>query len=291
MAFYATLYRVLSRLTTMIAPFCPFVAESVWERLGHRDSVHFEKWPAAESKYINETLSRQVGVARTIITAGLSIRAREKIRVRQPLPSARVALSFKVDMQRQLAAVAQELNVKSIEIVENASDIADRVAKAQAKKLGPKYGGAVQGIIKDLKEGRFTQNEDGTVTVGPYTLLADEVEISFVGKQGLSVESVSGVVVALSTEVSAELELEGDARDLVRAIQDLRKDADLEFSDRITLGIRGADDVIAVHREYVMNETLATSVVGEVGDALVSKPVEIGKRSVQISLAKTESGG
>jgi isoleucyl-tRNA synthetase len=94
-------------------------------------------------------------------------------------------------------------------------------------------------------------------------------------------------VVALSTEITAELELEGDARDLVRSIQDLRKDADLEFSDRITLGIRGADDVIAVHRDYVMNETLATSVVGDVQNALVSKPVEIGKRSVQISLAKT----
>jgi isoleucyl-tRNA synthetase len=248
--------------------------------------VHFERWPEAASQYINEVLSQQVGVARTIIRAGLAIRAREGIRVRQPLPSARVALSFKVDLQRQLAAIAQELNVKSIEIVENASDIADRVAKAQAKKLGPKYGGAVQGIIKDLKEGRFTQNADGTVTVGQYTLLADEVEISFVGKQGLSVESIDGVVVALSTEITPELELEGDARDLVRAIQDLRKDADLEFSDRITLGIRGADDVLAVHREYLMNETLATSIVEEVPNALVSKKVEIGKRSVEISLAK-----
>jgi isoleucyl-tRNA synthetase len=151
MTFYATLYRVLSRMTTLLAPFCPFVAESVWERLGHGDSVHFEKWPQAESKYINEALSQQVAVARTIITAGLAIRAREKIRVRQPLPSARVALSVKVDLQRQLAAIAQELNVKSIEIVENASDIADRVAKAQAKKLGPKYGGAVQGSSRISK--------------------------------------------------------------------------------------------------------------------------------------------
>jgi isoleucyl-tRNA synthetase len=287
MAFYATLYRVLSRMTTLLAPFCPFVAESVWERLGHRESVHFEKWPEAESQYINESLSQQVGVARTIITAGLAIRAREKIRVRQPLPSARVALSMAVDLRRQIGAVATELNVKSIEIVQNASDIADRVARAQAKKLGPKYGGAVQGIIRDLKEGRFTQNADGTVTVGQFSLLPDEVEIGFVGKLGLSVESEDGVVVALSTEITAELELEGDARDLVRSIQDLRKDADLEFSDRITLGIRGADDVIAVHRDYVMNETLATSVVGDVQNALVSKPVEIGKRSVQISLAKT----
>jgi len=289
MAFYATLYRVLSRITTLLAPFCPFVAESVWERLGHRESVHFESWPAAEPKYINEALSQQVVLARTIITAGLAIRAREKIRVRQPLPSARVALSSAVDLRRQIGAVAQELNVKAIEIVENASDIADRVAKAQAKKLGPKYGAAVQAIIKDLKEGRFTQNADGSVSVGSHMLLPDEVEITFVGKQGLSVESENGVVVALSTEVTPELELEGDARDLVRAIQDLRKEADFEFSDRITLGIRGADDVIAVHRDYVMSETLATSLVQDVENARAAKAAEIGKRSVHISASKASA--
>jgi len=287
MAFYATLYRVLSRVTTMLAPFCPFVAESVWERLGHRESVHFESWPTAESKYIDEVLSQQVAVARTIITAGLAIRARERIRVRQPLSRARVALSNPVDLKRQLGAVAQELNVKAIEIVENSSDIAVSVAKAQAKKLGPKYGGAVQSIIKDLKNGQFTQNADGTVSVGNYVLLPDEVEISFVGKEGLSVQSENGVVVALSTEITPELELEGDARDLVRAIQDLRKDADFEFSDRITLGILGADDVIAVFKDYVTTETLATALVQEVQNAPASKTVDIGKRSVRLSVEKS----
>jgi isoleucyl-tRNA synthetase len=289
MAFYATLYRVLSRVTTLLAPFCPFVTESVWERLGHRESVHLENWPQAEPRYIDEAQSQQVAVARTIITAGLAIRAREKIRVRQPLPRARVALSTSIDITKQIDAVAQELNVKAIEIVANASDIADRVAKAQAKKLGPKYGGAVQGIIKDLKEGRFSQNADGTVTVGQYTLLADEVEISFVGKQGLAVESEGGIVVALSTEITPELELEGDARDLVRAIQDLRKDADFEFSDRIVLGIRGAEDIMDVHRDYVSAETLTTSVVPEIKEARASKTVEIGKRSVEISVARNGS--
>jgi len=289
MAFYATLYRVLSRIATLLAPFCPFVAESVWERLGHKQSVHMEDWPKTEPRYIDEQQSQEVAVARTVITAGLAIRAREKIRVRQPLPRARVALSTSIDITKQIGPIAQELNVKAIEIVANASEIADRVARAQAKKLGPKYGGAVQGIIKDLKEGRFSQNADGTVSVGQYLLLDDEVEISFVGKQGLSVESENGIVVALSTEITPELELEGDARDLVRAIQDLRKEADFEFSDRIILGIRGADDIVAVHREYVSAETLTTSVVPEIKDARASKTVEIGKRSVQISVAKDGS--
>jgi len=286
MAFYATLYRVLSRVTTLLAPFCPFVADSVWQRLGYEKSVHLENWPSAEAQYIDEKLSEQVAVARTVITAGLAIRAREKIRVRQPLPKARVALSTAVDISKQTGAVMQELNVKAIEFVQNASDIADRVAKAQAKKLGPKYGGAVQGIIKDLKEGRFSQNSNGTVSVGQYTLLPDEVEISFVGKQGLSVQSENGAVVALSMEITPALELEGDARDLVRAIQDLRKEAGFEFSDRITLGVHGGDDIVAAHRDYISNETLATSVVTEAQRPQLSKTVEIGKRSVRISLEK-----
>ena len=176
--------------------------------------------------------------------------------------------------------------MKAIEIVKDASEIADRVAKAQAKKLGPKYGGAVQGIIRDLKEGRFSQNADGTVTVGQYTLLADEVEISYSGKQGLSVESSDGVVVALSTEITPELELEGDARDLVRAIQDLRKEAGFEFSDRIVLGIEGAGDIMGAHGDYVCSETLATSLLTNVPDSSASKTIDIGKRSVQIAVAK-----
>jgi len=284
MAFYATLYRVLSRFTTVLAPFCPFVTESVWQRLSHSESVHFESWPAVERQYVDEPLSQQVAAARTIITAGLAIRAREKIRVRQPLPGARVALPASVDISKQIGAIEQELNVKSLEVVANAADIANRVAKAQAKKLGPKYGGAVQGIIKDLKEGRFTQNADGKVAVGTYTLLPDEVEISFVGKQGLAVESQNGIVVALSTAITPELELEGDARDLVRVIQEMRKDADFELSDRIVLGIRGAEDVMATHQSYVMNETLATSVVSSVESPRATKTVEIGKRSVELAI-------
>jgi isoleucyl-tRNA synthetase len=291
MAFYATLYRVLSRVTAILAPFCPFVAESVWTRLGHEHSVHLEDWPKAETGHIDEALSNQVAVARTIITAGLAIRAREKIRVRQPLTKARVALSTGINISEQTTAVSQELNVKSIEFVKDASEIAETVAKAQAKKLGPKYGGAVQGIIKDLKAGHFAQNSDGTVAVGQYTLLPDEVEISFVGKQGLSVQSENGVVVALSTEITPELELEGDARDLVRAIQELRKEAGFEFSDRITLGLDGGDDILAAHRDYISNETLATSVVTEATTPKASKTIEIGKRSIRISLAKDGNSG
>jgi isoleucyl-tRNA synthetase len=228
----------------------------------------------------------QVAMARTVITAGLAIRSREKIRVRQPLPAARVALSTAVDVRAHADAILQELNVKSVEFVDDASEIADRVAKAQAKKLGPKYGGAVQVIIRELKEGRFSTNPDGTVQVGTYTLLPDEVEISFTGKQGLSVESENGVVVALSVKITPELELEGDARDLVRAIQDLRKEAGFEFSDRIVLGLDGASDIVAAHGEYLAHETLATSVVRDAPQARASKTVEIGRRSVRISVSK-----
>src|SRR4029453_9906830 len=100
------------------------------------------------------------------------------------------------------------------------------------------------------------------------------------------VQSENGVVVALSTQLTPELELEGDARDLVRAIQELRKEAEFELSDRIVLGIHGADDIVAAHGNYISSETLATSIVPEVKDARAVKTVEIGKRSVRISVTK-----
>ena len=98
--------------------------------------------------------------------------------------------------------------------------------------------------------------------------------------------SENGAVVALSTEITPELELEGDARYLVRAIQDLRKEAGFEFSDRITLGLDGGDDIVAAHHDYISNETLATSVVAEARQPQASRTVDIGKRSIRISLAK-----
>jgi isoleucyl-tRNA synthetase len=289
LACYATLYRVLSRLTRVLAPFCPFIAESVWQRLLYPESVHLEAWPSAEQQLVDHKLSREIAAVRGIISTGLALRAREKIRVRQPLARARVALSEALDLNAYRAAILEELNVKQLEFVQRAEEIAERVGKAQAKLLGPKYGAQVQNIIRDVKAGNFSQQADGSVLVAGVTLLPGEVEISFVGKEGLAVESSQGIVVALDVEISPELALEGQARDLVRFIQELRKEADLQLSDRIRLRIEGAEQLVAAHAAYLQAETLTTGLHKTLSSPLLRKVFESEGQQITVELEVDKS--
>ncbi len=286
LAFYATTYYVLSRLSQLIAPFCPFIAESVWERLGNSESVHLTRWPEVRKELIDQKLSTEITLARKIISAGLAIRAREKIRVRQPLKLARVAINTAVDLSPYIEAITEELNIKTLEFVKDPSQIAHKVGKANAKLLGPRFGSKVQEIIKAVKEGNFTESGDGSIRVGENTFSREEIEVNFVGKEGLAVESVDGNVVALDLQLTPDLILEGQARDLVRQIQELRKEADLNIADRIILSVSGADEVIRGFGEYVKKETLAKEIVSAVSSPVLSKNVAVGDKEVGIQFKR-----
>lgn len=287
LAFYSTLYRVLSRFSQILAPFCPFLAETVWAKLGYTESVHLSDWPVVDTQAINESLSKEIAQTRAIITAGLSIRAKKEVRVRQPLASMQLYTANAYRLEQYYSVIRDELNVKTITVVTNPDDIAQRVAKPNAKKLGPKYGGAVQQIIKQVKEGTFTVDDQGKVHVDSYVLLPDEVEVGFVAKEGLAVESNAGNVVALDMNITPELFVEGEARDLVRAIQDLRKEANLHLADRIALSILGAEEVIAAHADYIAQETLCQQLnKGQLRERLIDKHIIIGQRKIIIELEK-----
>lgn len=288
-AFYAVLHRVLTRFTQLLAPFCPFITEVVWERLGHVESVHLSQWPDIDSPLIHERLSDEVATVRELISAGLALRAKHQLRVRQPLSTVRLALTKELDLERYRDVIAEELNVKEVVVVKEASEIASQVGKAQARLLGPKYGRAVQEIIAALKRGDFTVGADGSVSVAGVVLEPHEVEVQLVGREGLAVEAVSSGVVALDLEISPELEIEGHARDLVRHIQELRKEASLEITDRIELGVSSLDDVLERHSSYVMRETLTLRVVKKLQGAAISKEVEIGRRMVNIELRRYQA--
>ncbi|NMC64451.1 MAG: class I tRNA ligase family protein, partial [SAR324 cluster bacterium] len=280
------LYRVLSRFTQVLAPFCPFLAESLWERLGHTESVHLSDWPTVDESLIDLELSKEISCVRKIITAGLAIRARERIRVRQPLSTLRVAQRTKIELGPYLDYIREELNVKTVEILENPDEIAQRIGKPNAQLIGPKLGKATQEVIKLAKEGAFTVNADETISVGNYTLQKEEMEICFVGKDNLIVESTSDAVVALNTVLTPELEMEGYARDLVRQIQELRKDAELNISDRIELSIQGADDILSAHGSYICQETLSENLLPLMPNPLISRTIEVGQRNVDVLLRK-----
>lgn len=288
LAFYSTLFDVLKTVAQTLSPLCPFISELVWERLGFSESVHLTQWPAVREQLINANLSKQVNLIRGMVSAGLSVRAREKLRVRLPLAAAKVAVreNLAAELEPYIPVLCGELNVKTIEFLADASSIATLSAKVNARLLGPRLGARVQEVIQKVRNGEFEVIGENTIRIGDITLNPGEVEVGFTGKPGLAVESGDGFVVALDTHVTPALALEGQARDLVREIQDMRKEADLHIADRIKLTIRGAEELLKAHEGYVKSETLCVEVAPSLPSALLERTVKVEGGEIVVGLAK-----
>ena len=260
---YSTLYYCLVRLCQVIAPFMPFVAEEIYKNLTGEDSVHLSEWPGFDDSKIDLELNEEMDLVRRVVSLGHTLRAKVKIKVRQPLAKAQVALPAGFDVARieaEKEVILEELNVKELEFLGDGADVVEQEVTVNARVLGPKYGAEVQTIIRTVKMGDFVVMADGKVKVLDYVLEGDEVEVGFKGKEGCDAESDGGVVVTLDTEITPELQREGYARDLVRYLQDLRKEADYQVDDRIEILVKAEGDVgqaVVDFKEYIMSETLA----------------------------------
>ncbi len=270
-AAYSTLFTALTKLTQVVAPFVPFVAEEIYMNLTKEESVHLSDYPEADEKLIDDQLEQEIGMAKTIVSLGLAARAKKKIKVRQPLSKVQVALGDQYDaslLEASLETIQEELNIKEVELVKDASSLATVIAKPNAKLLGPKYGKDMQSIIQTAKAGNFEKLDNGNIKVLDFELTPEEIEIAYMGAEGVDVETAAGILVALDTTITPELEEEGLARDLVRQIQELRKDAGYNVDDRIQLAIIGAEEsLIKNFGGFIQNETLAESIEGDLEDA------------------------
>jgi isoleucyl-tRNA synthetase len=290
---YETLYRVLVTLCKLFAPFMPFVTEEMYRNLTGEESVHLSNWPTSDAKLINKKLNQEIAYTRTIVALGHAARAKSRIKVRQPLLKIELALPEKINpaiIKEQLDVIKEELNVKDVTWIKDLENTVQVVARPNAKLLGPKYGADVQKIIIAAKEGKFKKLEDGRVQVLDFELKPEEFEIAYLGKEGQNVESNEGVVVILDTNVTPELKLEGIARDIVRTIQDLRKQADLNVSDRIVVGIKTSDvevkDAIEKFTDYIQKETLAEGIASVSHSAQLSSTITVESAEVEISIKK-----
>jgi len=281
----STLYECLDVLTRLLAPFVPFVTEEVWRQVikpgnpAAPESVHLTDWPQPDRRLINADLSSQVSVARALAEAGRAARKASKVRIRQPLARALVGLPAGSKIaQALLDDVSDELNVKQLESLEAAGAIIDVTVKPNFRELGKRFGKQTQSVanavlaadpralVDDLRRNGATSVDFGgeMISIGQ-----DDVLVTEVPRSGWVVESQRGVTIALDTAISAELAAEGIARDVVRAIQQARRDAGLDVSDRIALNVAGSESVRAAvreHQEFIAHETLATTV--SVVDAL-----------------------
>lgn len=253
---YIALYIVLVELSKVLAPFIPFVTEYIYKRLTEKESVHLEMYPTAIESMIDVELNSQMDKVQKIINLGLAWRNGRKIRVRQPLRS--VTISERFDDYYQ-AIIAEELNVKEINVVEDLSNLCKKILKPNAKILWPKYWWAVQQIIMQAKEWNFEDLGDGKVKVLDYVLEPNEYEVWYLKTESAyDVEIGFDMVIAMDPNLDDELILEWYARDLVRFIQEARKEAGYNIEDKIHLEVNWSGDLLNKFGSYIESETLST---------------------------------
>jgi isoleucyl-tRNA synthetase len=266
---FDTLYTVLEAISRAAAPLIPLVAEELWRGLTGGRSVHLTDWPDAGEFPADHALVAEMDAVRELASAGLALRKARNLRVRLPLSSLTV-VSSREWFDGVEAILTEELNLKAVRFEPLTGDSLARFGitrrlSVNARALGPRLGKGVQQVIQSAKAGNWSADADGRVSVGGEPLEPGEYELELEAADPASAISFlqGGGFVILDTVTTPELEAEGLARDIIRVIQDTRKAAGLDVSDRITLSIRGAstDDIAALSlfAGTVAGETLATS--------------------------------
>jgi len=264
----ATLYEALVTIATLLAPFLPFLAEDLYQNLVRTvddsapDSVHLTDFPTSDPSRSDAALERNMDLTRLVASLGNAARKGASIPSRQPLPAVRVSGGSTFEALPEWASelIRDELNVKRVEYVETLSEAVRQRAEANVKILGPKYGRDYPRIRSALQAGQFEVVE-GRVNVEGFQLEPEEVTLSLEPAPGYAAAADRGVLVVLDTTLTPELEAEGRAREVVRLIQDARKRAGFNVSDRIHVRYDASDGVaeaFAQHAAYIQRETLAT---------------------------------
>jgi isoleucyl-tRNA synthetase len=281
-----TLHTVLEVTGRLAAPLLPLIAEVIWRGVTGARSVHLTDWPAPGEVPADPALVAAMDQVRDVCSAASSLRKANKLRVRLPLPKLTVAVQDPEALRPFIELIADELNVKSVELSNEIDAFGRFELSVNARVAGPRLGKDVQAAIKAVKAGSGVVNPDGTLTAGPATLLPEEYSSKLVAAEPeWTAELPDGAgLVVLDGTLTPELEAEGWAKDRIRELQDLRKTTGLDVSDRIrvVMSVPAARAAWArTHAELIAGEVLATSFeFGESADA-----VELGD-GVKAAIAK-----
>jgi isoleucyl-tRNA synthetase len=305
-AAYATLYHVLTTLIKVLAPLTPFVAEVMYQNLvrgvddSAPESIHHCAWPEVDAAAIDQTLLDEMDLARRIASLGLGARGNANIKVRQPLARALAHAGQAVSLSDELKEIVMdELNIKSLEFVKEAGELVSYKVLPNLKLLGPKLGKLVPAVRQTL--GEANANEIGArVNSGENIILqvdgqqieltAEELLIQTEPAAGLAVAADRFITVGVDVIITPELAAEGLARELVRRIQNMRKDAGFDISDKITIYYQAEGAVHRVFKEwadYIKAETLATSIEHQlIPEAAFQRKEKVDSLDVMLGVRK-----
>jgi isoleucyl-tRNA synthetase len=279
-AAFLTLWECLSTIAKLSAPFTPFVSDEIYTNLNatgaeEHSSVHLARWPEPDARRADDGLREGMTVARRLVALGRAARTEARVRIRQPLARALVVIP-RADAERLAGLedlVSEELNVKTIEVLHGLQELVTYSIKPNFKLLGPRFGPRVRDVARALADAdtdALTESLEASGEVhievdGESTVLgADELDVRIEGRTGFSLAREGAYGVALDLELDEELIAEGIAREVVRAVQELRKASGLAVSDRIELWLSGDHGTLSRalqgHREAIAAEVLATEI-------------------------------
>ncbi|MHB8189881.1 MAG: isoleucine--tRNA ligase [Ferrimicrobium sp.] len=263
-AAYNTLHTMLVTLAQLSAPLLPLLSEAIYQDLTKNRSVHLSDWPQRNSLPRNDLLVAEMEQVRQICSAVHSIRKAQGIRSRLPLRRITVATNVSLDLSQYLELIQAETNVKEVVVTPDFAQYAKEKVSTYPRILGPRLGEATQSVIRAVKEGRYTL-EGGDLVVEGIALTPNEYTLALVPNDSECMRVLDGAtaVVSLDTSLDIELEREGMVRDLIRQVQQLRKDSGFDVSDRIHLAIAGIDAAselgiaLTTHHDELTSQVLA----------------------------------
>ena len=303
-AAYQTLYECLESISIISCPIAPFFMDKLFQDLNsitsrnHVSSVHLTKFPTYNSSIINADLERRMDLAQNITSLALSLRKKERLRVRQPLQKIMIPIleeKTKKDIISVTEIITSELNVKTIEFLEESSNVLKKQIKPNFKTLGPKFGKQMKFISDKISQ--FSLNDIKKIEQNNYYYINDnisiglaDVEISSAEIPGFSVATNNGITVALDVVLSEQLKEEGIAREFVNRIQSLRKDSGFAVTDKINISVEKNDLITTAIKNnfiYICEETLTEQI--RYKKTIVNNAIEINLIegvSTKVSLIK-----
>lgn len=304
---YWTLYECLLTTSKLVAPFVPFLAETLWQNLavtpfGQRatESVHLCDYPTSHSAAIDEQLSARMSVVREIVSLGRSARMGAKLKVRQPLAKVEVILAnaeHRAWLEDHAGLIREELNVKLVEFPPRADQYITYTVLPDLKRLGPRLGKRLPAVRQAISQAPAAEllarmERDGQVSFdlpdGAVTLDREDLQIRMEAKPGWAAAQGPAAVVVVATELTPELHSEGLAREFVHTVQNVRKDENCQYTDRIDLGVvtdsAELREAIQKFVDYIRSETLAVALRFEPLPGVTPTRHEIGEHMVEIYL-------
>ena len=302
---FATLRRCLLDLCRLLAPFCPFVADELYDNLdGSQPSVHLCDFPVVELGLRDVELQADMATAREAVRLGLAARAQAKIKLRQPLRAAVVVASERERraIERLESLVRDELNVKQLRYVAAADELGRLESKPNYRRLGPRFGAHMPGVVDAIEAldpdhvaAAFREGREVGISIDghDHRLGPEDLTLALAPLEGYQLEREGSHAVALELALDDELLLEGIARELVHAVQAARRSAGLAVQDRIALVLGGDSELIAAaraHEDYIAGEVLATSVVydgsGSESGSAATESVLIDGRELRVRVTR-----